>query len=1195
MIREFFTFELREQLRSPLLWLLSVFFGLMAFGAASSDAIQIGGSIGNVLRNSPVVIVQFMTIFTLLGMLIIGVFISSALLRDFELGTADLIFSNPIRKRDFLIGRLSAALLASVLVYVVIAVFIFIAQFMPWIDPARLGAVRLMPYIWAFGVIVLPNVLFTGALLAFFAVTTRSVLWVYIGILGFLVLFGVSSSILTKLDNVWIATLMEPFGLRAFGRTVRYWSTEERNSGLPAISGYILANRALWIGLSLLLITATFKLFKTESTGTGKSWFTRKSKQSEITTTATKPLQTPVVNSLVTPTFNKGTSISQYLRMVRFDAVGIFKSIPFLVMLAFGMVNFIPNAIMTQTMFETPIYPVTSQLLETLNGTYTWLLIIIALFYAGELIWKERGAKLGEVTDAMPVSNWVPLTAKFTALVLVVLCFQALGGITSILIQLGKGYTLIEPMVYVKTLTLNSANFILLGGLALVLQVYTNNKFVGFGFLIVFLASLTALNAMDFTHNLYIFGSSPNAQYSDMNGYGHFLVAQLSFLSYWAICLVALLILASAFWVRGVTPSGRERLSLAKQRLSGKLGVAMAISLLLFVAMGSYIFYNTNVQNKFLSPDETIDLQARYEKEFKKYENAPQPRLIAVSVDIDLHPENQTMQVHGKYTIRNNNPLALNEIHIQMQDDKALSSIDLGKAKLSLHDEDLGYRIYKLDEPLAPNEQREINFVLDIGESGFPNTGSQSQIVENGSFFNSSIMPSFGYNENYQITDRNERRKRDMGEPQRMPKLEDEAARANTYLGNDADWIDFKTTICTAPDQTALAPGYLQKQFSKNGRNCFSYAMDRPMLNFYAYLSAKWEVKKGMYKNIPIEIYYDEKHPYNTDRMIESVQKSLAYFEANFSPYQHKQVRIIEFPGYQRFAQAFANTIPYSEDIGFIADLRDPESIDYVYYVTAHEIAHQWWAHQVIGANMQGATVLSESLAQYSALMVMEKEYGRDKMRKFLKYELDRYLSDRGGELVEEQPLYRVENQQYIHYRKGSMVFYRLREEIGEQALNRALSKFIADKAFQMPPYTTSNELLTYIRAEATPDQQVLITDLFEKISFYDNRIEEATAKKRSDGKYDVSVTIHADKLYSDGQGKETAGKLDDWIEIGVFAGEDNKDQKTLYLKRHHITQKNQTITVVVDQLPSEAGFDPNNKLIDRVSRDNRRKVSIDS
>src|SRR5690606_8883888 len=246
---------------------------------------------------------------------------------------------------------------------------------------------------------------------------------------------------------------------------------------------------------------------------------------------------------------------------------------------------------------------------------------------------------------------------------------------------------------------------------------------------------------------------------------------------------------------------------------------------------------------------------------------------------------------------------------------------------------------------------------------------------------------------------------------------------------------------------------------------------------------------------------------------------------------------------YSRFAQAFANTVPYSESVGFIADLRDREKIDYVFYVTAHEAAHQWWAHQVIGANVQGATVLSESLAQYSALMVMEHEYGREHMRRFLKYELDSYLGGRGGERIEELPLYRVENQQYIHYRKGSLVFYRLREEMGEEALNRALSKFVHDKGYQQPPYTTSAELLQYIRAEAGPQHEQLITDLFEKITFYDNRLEGGTAVKRDDGKYEVTLDLHAAKLYADGKGRETPAVLDDRVEVGVFAQRPSGDE----------------------------------------------------
>lgn len=1193
---EFFRFELRQQLRSPLLWLMGALFALFAFGAASTDAIVIGGSVGNVYRNAPMIAVQFMAFFTLLGMLFTAMAINGALLRDFEQGTAELIFASPIKRRDYVAGRIAAAVVGCLAIYALIAFGLFIAQFMPWIDAERLGPVSLYPYAWAFAVIVLPNLLFAAALLSLLAIVTRSILWVYIGVLGFFILYGVSAALLSDLDNVWVAVLAEPLGIRAFGRTIRYWAAEQRNTELPAITDYMLANRALWVGVALALFAACFALFKTERTGTGRGL--RRAKTSHAIGTAAPALAVPAPVTLpkTSPTFGLATSLRQFFRQMRFDTVGVLRGVPFIVMLLFALANFVPSALYGQSLYETPTHPVTSIMLRALQGSYSFVLIIIVLFYAGELVAKERSAKIHEVTDAMPVPNWVPLAAKFGALIAVILCFQFFGGIASMLIQLGKGHTQLELAVYAKTLVINSIVFLLMGGLALCLQVFTNNKYLGYALLVVVLLGQTALELMDYTHNLYNYASAPNAPYSDMNGYGHFLSGQLWFQAYWVLFLLLLLLLSAAFWVRGVGGGMRERMRLARQRLSGPLGAATALSAIAFVAVGGYLFWNTNVRNEYRSPDETLDLQAKYEREYKKCNGLKQPKIVATEIQVDLRPESQTMRAKGTYRVRNPYAEPIAEVHVGMLDDESLLAIDLGGAKLIHHDKPLGYRIYRLDAAMRPGEERAIAFEVKLAPKGITNGTAQTNIVENGTFFNSTVFPAFGYNDGAEIQDRNERRKRKLGEPQRMPKLEDEAARANTYLTDDADWIDFKTTICTAPDQIALSPGYLQKEFVRDGRRCFSYAMDRPMLNFYSYLSARWQVKKGKYKDIPIEVYYDAKHPYNVDRMIEAVQKSLAYYEANFTPYQHRQVRIIEFPGYESFAQSFANTIPYSESVGFIADLGGEDAIDYAYYITAHEIAHQWWAHQVIGANVQGATVLSESLSQYSALMVMEKKYGRDKMRRFLKYELDRYLSDRGGELIEELPLYRVENQPYVHYRKASLVFYRLREEIGEGALNRALKKFLQDKGYQQPPYTTSVELLDYIRAEAGPEHEGLIVDLFEKISFYDNRVESATAKKRADGKYEVVLDLHAAKVYADGKGKETAGKLDDWIDVGVFArGPSGKeaDEKALYLKRHRVVDGRLKVTVVVDAEPYEAGFDPYNKLIDRVSSDNRKRVSL--
>ncbi|MCF7749704.1 ABC transporter permease subunit [Bacillus subtilis subsp. subtilis] len=1192
MITAFFRFELREQLRSPLLWLLSALFAALAFAAAATDAVQIGGGAGNVHSNAPTVIATFMGVFTMLGMLVSTLFVSNALLRDFELGTAELIFASPIKRRDYLTGRILAALCAGLLFYLIIAVGLFLAPFMPWVDPARMGPVSLRGYAWTFAVIVLPNLVFTTALLALLAALTRSILWVYIGLVGYFVLYGVSASLLRDIDNTWIATLTEPLGMRALGRTIRYWASDQRNTQVPALAGYLLANRALWLGVAVAMFAATFALFRTERTGSGRKRWGRT--PAAAAPTAARPTQLTVPR--VRPTFGAATGWRQYLRQVRFDTAGVLRSVPFLVLLVLGLANFIPGALSQSSLYGTPIYPVTSEMLGSLQGAYSWLLVIIVLFYAGELVWKERSARLNEVNDAMPVPNWVPLLAKFTVLIVVIACFQAIGALASMVIQLAQGYTRLEPLVYLQTLALGSVFYVLMGGMALVLQVLTNNKFVGYALLIVVMIGQMALGLLDYTQNLYNFGAWPNAPYSDMNGFGHFLVGQLAFQSYWALLLAALLCLASAFWVRGVGMGLRQRLALAGQRLRGPAGAGTAVALLGFIAVGGWLYWNTNIRNEFLSPDQQRDLQARYERELSGYRNLPQPRIVAVDNKVDLHPETQSVTIQADWTVRNTHSTPIKDIHIGMGDDRQLVAVDLGGQTLGFHDAGLGYRIYHLTTPLQPGEERRVHFRVDQHPDGITADQAPTTLVDNGSFFNSRVLPAFGYDEGKQLDDRNERRKRGLGEPARMPKLEDEAARANNYISNDADWLDFRTTICTAPDQIALAPGYLQEEKQVDGRRCFRYAMDRPMLNFYAYLSARWEVKRGMYKDIPIEVYYDKRHAYNVDRMIEAVQKSLAYYEANFTPYQHRQVRIIEFPGYQSFAQSFANTIPYSESIGFIADLRDPDDVDYVFYVTAHEIAHQWWAHQVIGANVQGATVLSESLSQYSALMVMEKEYGRQQMRQFLKTELDRYLSGRGGERIEELPLERVENQQYIHYRKGSLAFYRLREEIGEDALNRALKRFLQDKGYQQPPYTTSRELLGYLRAETPADRQQLVTDLFEKITLYDNRLLDAKARKRADGKYEVTLVLHAQKLHADGKGKETEAKIDDWIEVGVFANAPSgkeREQKVLYLQRHHITTAAPTLTVVVDGKPDEAGFDPYNKLIDRVSDDNRRKVSL--
>jgi len=1193
MLREFFKFELGIQLRQPLLWVCACLFGALAFGATTTDAIQVGGSIGNVNRNAPLVVAQLLGAFSLISMFVVTIFIAGSVLRDSEVGIADMLFATPMKKHDYLAGRFGAGLVACLFIFAIVIGGMMLGPLMPWVDVQRVGPFPGGAYLWALGVIVVPNLVFIGALLMLLASTTRSIMLVYVGVLALFVLWVVAGSFTSNIDNEWIAVLTDPFGVRALGRATRYFSTAEANAGLPDFGGYILANRVLWVLVALALFGLTLVLFKPQRAGTGKRRF-GKAKAA----TPAAPVQAQLALPRITPRFGTATRWRQCWHIFAFDAAAVFKSVPFLVMLLIGVLNLVGSSAQMGRIFGTDVYPMTHLMVELLNSSFTFLLLIIVTFYAGELIFKERQVRIADVVDAMPVPNWAPLLAKSLALIGVVLAFLVTGILAASVIQLFRGGAPIEPLVYAKGMLIAGLPFILMGLLAVVLQVVTNNKFIGYGLMILLMVFQVVAGVMHLDHNLYNFDGLPRTPYSDMNGYGHFIAGWTWFALYWTLFTVAALIVAQAFWVRGLSLEWRARVRTARCRLQGGSGVALALCLLAFAGVGAWIFHNTNTLARYEAGDVAMDKQASYEKTYRKYKDLPHAKITDVRADVDIYPEERRVLVKGHYILENKTGQPLDTLRLQLNADVETTLSGLPAHRVELDDKVSGFRIIKLAQAMAPGARLPLDFVVDVRHPGFSNGGVPDTINLNGTFFNNRVFfPLIGYQKDYELTDRNERRKRGLGEPERMAKLEDQAARANSMFGADADWINFETTVSTTGSQIALAPGYLQKSWQENGRNYYHYRMDQKMMPFFAYLSADWQVKKGVWKGIPIEIYHDRKHAYNVDRMIAGTQKALDYFSTEFTPYQHKQVRILEFPNYSSFAQSFANTIPFSESIGFIADLRDKEDLDYVFYVTAHEMAHQWWGHQVTAANVQGASMLVESLSQYSALMVMEKEYGRHQMRRFLRYELDRYLSSRGAEKIEELPLMRVENQDYIHYRKGSLIFYRLRDEIGEEALNRALKRFLQDKGYQESPFTTSRELLDYIRAEAPAAKHALIADMFEKIVFYDNRVLEARARKRDDGQWDVTMKLHLAKMEADGKGREAPRAYDEPVEIGVFArhkGAKEADEKVLLLEKRTLSGDNPVLTVTVKEQPFDVGIDPYNKMIDRVSRDNRKEVSID-
>ncbi|MCX6608388.1 MAG: M1 family aminopeptidase [Acidobacteria bacterium] len=1186
MLLEFLRFELRFWLRGMMLWVFFFIIGTLVFAATSSDKITVGGSLENTFRNAPYVIQNFYSIMGVFTLMMTTAFVNSAAGRDFAYGTQQMIFSTPITKRDYLFGRFLGSVLVAVIPMLGISAGILLSALMPWNDAERWGPIVFAAHWKSILMFAIPNTLFCGAFVFTIAVLTRSTVTSFLGSLFLLTGFVVSEILTENLDNETIAALIDPFGARTFGLMTKYWTVADRNSMTVGWDGMLVWNRLLWLSVGAALFAFAYWRFSfSERVKAGAS-------PTVDSTSTPAPIALPTVQFL-----HGGTAAwAQFLGLLRFEFWGLVKTTSFIVLLVAALLNTIPSLIFsTSEGYGNTFLPVTYRIVETLQGALYLFLLAMITYYAGVLIWKERDARMDEITDVAPFSSALAYGAKFLALMGVIALIQLVMLGVGASFQSFQGYSRHQLGLFFSELFVYDFSlFVLQAVLAFFVHVLSPNKYVGyFGYLIFLVANTFVWLPLNIATRLVRYSSRPPYTYSDFYGYGPFLANWWSFTGYWLLIAAVLILLSVTLWPRGKETRLVKRFGLFRGALrSATLVIAGAA-----VAWGGWLYYNTAVLNPLLGPETRLDRQAEYERTYKQFEKLPQPRITSIRYEIDIFPERRGLVLKGDQEIVNPHSLPINSLHLIVDRDYS-NEVQIDGATMEKDDPRLSYRIYKLSPPMQPDEKRRMKFTTSFAPKGIQNSTPVVEVTPNGTFFNNSITPQIGYQAGGEISQRNDRKKRGLPERELMPALERNCTAncANTYLSNNSDWVNVETVISTAADQIAIAPGTLEKEWEKDGRRYFQYRLDHESMNFYSFMSARYAVAREEWHGIRTEVYYYPEHSWNVAKMMKSIQKSLDYYTKNFGPYMHKQARIIEFPRVASFAQAFPGTMPYSESIGFIAKMEKPDDIDMVYYVVAHEMGHQWWAHQVVGANMQGATLLSETLAQYSALMVMEKEYGRDTMRKFLEYEADRYLSARGRELLKERPMLTVEaSQGYIHYRKGSVVVYHLKEMIGEEAINRALRKVIAQYAYKPAPYPTSHALVDALREETPAELRPLIQDLFEDITLFANRTTAATAKRRADGKFDITISVEARKYKADEKGNEVEKPVADQIEIGAFAKPEGGQRygRTLHRERVALKSGAAQFTFTVDEVPEKAGIDPFRLLIDRVPGDNMKSVTV--
>ena len=1197
--REIFRFELAYQVRRAWPWLifavLIVFAFLMTRDGSLAEALY-----DDFFLNSPFAIAKTTVTGSLIWLLVGAVVAGEAAARDMATGMHPLTYTAPVSKAEYLGGRFLAALVLNALILLAVPAGIMLAVYLPGVDAELIGPFRPAAYLTAYAFIALPNAFAATAIQFSLAARNGRPMAGYLGSLLLFFMAYVVSIFLLFQGRQDLANLLDPIGVNFILSDLSHlWTTIEKSWRLIELEGTVLTNRLLWIGIALGALAVTYMRFhfahRTEST-----WWRRRTRRRDAHSPMPAGIgvtaSTPISARQVPRTFGFAIHARQTLAMSWISFRTIATSWAGLALLAAIPLLTVPVVLDQMEANGVPLVPTTLRVINELTAPLSaelsrWVIIpLLLVFFAGELVWREREAGLGEITDAMPGSEWAPFLGKFLGLGLVLVVFMALLTTAGMLAQVIRGYQDFEIGLYLKMLFgLQLPEYLLFALLALVVHVLVDQKYLGHLVAIIAYVFIAMASMFGIEHNLLIYGAGPGWSYTEMRGFGPSLWPWLWFKLYWAAWALLLAVAARLLWVRGRESGLRVRLQLVRGRFTPSTARAAAAAVGLILTLGGFIFYNTNVLNEYLTESEITKLHAEYEQRYKRYERIPQPRMTATSLHVEIHPERREAQIRGSYSLLNESDVAIDSIHVATVPGAEPEALAFDRtAALVLSDEDRGYRIYDLERPLQPGDSLRLDFEVHIESHGFRNQGADASVVANGTHFtNGNWFPAIGYQQSRELISARERREHGLPDRPVVPSLYDVEARMER-----AERIAFDAVVGTDADQIAVAPGRLRRTWTEGGRRYFHYSTDGPIGTELGFFSAKYAVHEAKWNDVTIQVFHHPGHTPNLDRMLRSVRASLDYYTEHFGPYPRNYLSVVERPGEGTGMHADAGMITHEEGFAFWSPKDDGESLDLPFAVVAHEMAHQW---TVPYAFVEGAPVMSESLAWYYAMQVVRESYGAPQLRRLLSFMRQPYPYPpiRRGE-----PLLRGLDP-YMSYRRGPFALYALSEYMGEERVNTALRRLVEKHRSGAPPLATTLDLYRELQA-VTPDSlRPLLHDLFEVNTFWELETERVAAVETKAGTWQVTLDVRARKVVTDEAGVETEVPMDEPVQIGVFAPAEDGDElsEPLYVQMHRIRSGEQTITVTVPRKPVGAGIDPYHLLDweESADDDNIEKAEIES
>lgn len=1068
MILVLLKYELYFWYRSPMTYFLIIGYFLLALllvlGNGGYFDAPVAPQPTNGLLHSPYTLSLMGLFLTKALLLIPPVFVGFTLYRDIHSNIYTILFSYPISKMAYLMGKLLSGIILVALSLLAVLIGVSVAEIRLSNRYALIEYGYTPAYWTAFGVYAFPTLLLLSMLVFSIVGWTRNIFAGFLAAIGLLILQLI-------VENLWFAQptllgIFDPMGENAFHLATKDWDmTQKQSYGLP-INAMVLYNRLFWMGLAAFVFLLFYRQFDFQYQLSPKRFFVRLQRSRTSAGSNLFSLEIPPVHTDFSLKGRLRGFIYLSLKEWRFIA----RHWIFILLSLLSMISILFIELKATQTGSFTVLPSTGLLLASPLKIYTLFIVVATFIFSGMLSHLPKGSRMNELIDTTPVPSILLQGSKIGALAIMHLSMLLLFFMGSLSIQVYQGYAYFQLSLYLFHLLVLSFPVLLLWNItSFFVHTLIPNLFIALFMLFLVFFGIDVLPQIGLSSQLVKLNTPAPAIYSDFQGYVGDLKAYFLTLNYWLLWALVLSGLAFLLWHRGRVFSYREWLMAGVERLNKPLAFVFALLLCALISV-AWTIAKAEIQDNQNQPHYSPEKLKTFQSHWSQYAAIPAPKISEIDLKLDLFPDENRFFLTGRYLLINQSGIPLDTLLIRTGFDEITTLHWQKQAQLLEQDTAMKYQLYKLAEQLQPND----SLWLDFTVSSRPNTlfTPNSNVLSNGTFLQHDLLPRLEYQfENDSLFQENK-----LSSPVH-------------YFGRDADYVLIKTKISTAADQIAIAPGELVSEEKAGNRQHFTYQTKVPVKFNFSFHSGRYEKRSNTYQNTKIEIYYLQNHDHNVDDMVRGVLASLEFNAPLLGAYPHETVRIVEFPAHlgKHTATLMANTIPASEKLFLIQQKAMQEDINFPFYVMAHELTHEWFGNELMPAKGPGSKFLTESISEYLTLQIYKKYGGPELAQKFLHLQHERYLKGRNQETKTELPLAAVQaHQEYIAYGKGTLAFNALAQKIGEQQMNAILAAFFHQYHLQIGQYPTPSAFLDLLKNKTPKDMHPFVDELFLTTHYID-------------------------------------------------------------------------------------------------------------